>query len=75
MGVVASLHLADVGVATALGVMRRPPRAGSVEGLRQADVAVAGVLSASLLPSPRVGRVGLVAFWDITEFSLRGALE
>ena len=64
MSVIASVHLADVGVRTALGVLRRPPIADSIPGLRHANVGVAGPLSGSLLPSPTLRRVGLIAFWE-----------
>src|SRR5438105_8944433 len=67
MGMVASVHLADVGVGTALGLIRKAPDPGSVKGLRHANVAVAGALGGSVLPSPTLGRVGLIAFWDDDE--------
>jgi hypothetical protein len=60
----ASAHVADVGARTALAFVRRAPKPGEVDGLRHANVALAAPLSGSLLPSPELGRVGLVAFWD-----------
>jgi hypothetical protein len=38
---IASVHLADVGVPTAFAITRKAPPAGSVAGLRHADVALA----------------------------------
>lgn len=64
MPVVASLHVADLGARGALSVIRRQPTPGSIPGLRHADVAAAAPLSGSFLPTPALGRVGLIAFWD-----------
>jgi hypothetical protein len=61
---IASVHVADVGLRSALAVLRRAPRPASTRGLRHANVALTAPLSASFLPSPDFGRVGLVAFWD-----------
>jgi hypothetical protein len=61
---IASVHLADVGPRAALGVVRRAPRPTTTPGLRHANVALTAPLSGSVLPSPAIGRVGLVAFWD-----------
>jgi hypothetical protein len=61
---IASVHIADLSAGSALGVLRRSPKPGPVPGLRQANVALAAPLSKSIMPPLRVGRVGLVAFWD-----------
>jgi len=61
---IASVHLADVGVASALAITRKAPPAGSIAGLCHSDVALAAPLSGSILPSPQLGRVGLIAFWE-----------
>ena len=61
---IASVHVADVGARRVLRVLRRPPAAGATPGLRHADVGLTAPLSASVLPSPDLGRLGLVAFWD-----------
>jgi hypothetical protein len=58
---IASVHIADVGARKALGLLRRAP---SAPGLRQANVASTAVLGGSMRPSPQLGRVALVAFWD-----------
>ena len=50
--------------ARALGVVAPAPKPAEVPGLRHANVAVSAPLSASVLPAPTFGRVGLVAFWD-----------
>jgi hypothetical protein len=64
MAPVASVHIADVGVRKGLRFVRKAPTPGSIDGLRRADVALTGPLSASVMPSPSPGRVGLIAFWD-----------
>jgi hypothetical protein len=62
--VIASVHIADVGVGTSLKVLRKAPSPASVSGLRWANVALAAALDKSVLPKPMLGRVALVAFWD-----------
>ena len=61
--VVASVHIADVGVARALRMLRGPRR---VAGLASAEVAVSAPLRGDgvSMPIPMPGRVALVAFWD-----------
>ena len=61
---IASVHIANVGIGSALSVYRKPPKPGTVEGLRDATVALTAPLSASLLGRPDLRRVALVAFWD-----------
>ena len=61
---IASVRVADVGTRRALRLLRRAPRPGSIPGLRHADVGLTAPLSRSVLPSPDLRRVGLVAFWD-----------
>jgi hypothetical protein len=61
---IASVHVADVGMRSALAVLRKAPRPASTPGLRHANVALAAPLSRSVLPAPDFGRVALVAFWD-----------
>jgi hypothetical protein len=61
---IASVHVADVGARSALSTLRRNPRAGATAGLRFATIALAAPLRASLLPSPDLKRVALIAFWD-----------
>src|SRR5947208_2306315 len=57
---IASIHIADVGLGPALRVLRRSP---SAPGLRQANVALTAALG-TVRPSPNLGRPALVAFWD-----------
>lgn len=64
MAVIASVHFADVGVGTALRLLRKAPPAGSIDGLRHADIAATAPLRGSALPAPMLGRVALVAFWE-----------
>ncbi len=59
-----SVHIADIGVRAALGVLRRPPDPGAVPGARYLATAIAAPLSASVLPAPQIGRVGLIGAWD-----------
>src|ERR1700681_3786378 len=61
---IASVHLADVGVASVLAIARKAPPSGSVAGLRHANVALAAPLRGALLPSPQLGRAALIAFWE-----------
>ncbi len=61
---IASVHVADVGVPTALALNRKSPSPGSIRGLRHANIALAAPLGGSLLPSPQFSRAALIAFWD-----------
>jgi hypothetical protein len=61
---IASVHLADVGVRSALSMTRKAPRPGSIPGLRNANVGLAAPLGGSVVPSVQFGRAGLFAFWD-----------
>ena len=60
----ASVHVADVGVRSALALSRKPPAPGSIPGLRNAEVGQAAPLRASLLPKPQLGRAVLIGFWE-----------
>lgn len=61
---VLSVHLTDVGLRAAPGVLRRKPRRSKVAGLRYAEITTLAPLGASLLPTPTFNRVGLIAAWD-----------
>jgi hypothetical protein len=61
---IASVHLADVGLPTAARVVLRRLKPAAIPGLRQAQVAVAAALGTGVLPSPNLRRVALLAFWD-----------
>lgn len=61
---IASVHVADVGVGSALRLVSRAPKPASIAGLRHANVGLAAPLGGSVMPKPQLGRVGLVAFWD-----------
>jgi hypothetical protein len=63
----ASVHVADVGARWGLALTRKPPPAGSIAGLRNAEVGVAAPLSAALLPKPQFGRAAFIGFWDDDE--------
>lgn len=67
MGAPVSIHLADVGLGRGLRLLMRGARAGSIDGLRHADVGAAAELSGSLRPNPKLGRIGLIGFWDDEE--------
>jgi hypothetical protein len=62
--VIASVHVADIGARSGLRALRSTPKPAQVAGLRSATTALAAPLRGSLLPSPELGRVALVAFWD-----------
>jgi hypothetical protein len=64
MSFVMSVHLVDLGPRAALGALRTVPAAGSVGGLRWADVASGARFSRGVLPAPRPNRVALLALWD-----------
>jgi hypothetical protein len=70
---IVSVHLADVGLRAAPVVLRKPLRPATVLGLTYATTVTAAPLGESLLPSPRFGRVGMIAAWDddaaLDEFS------
>jgi hypothetical protein len=61
---IASVHIADIGAATALRALGRTPKSKSTTGLRHANVAIAAPLSSSTRPSPQFGRFALLAFWN-----------
>jgi hypothetical protein len=61
---IASVHIADVGARSALGITRKAPPPGSIAGLRSAGVGLAAPLSKTVLPSVQFGRAALIAFWD-----------
>ena len=60
----ATVHVADIRVSSALATLRKAPSAATTPGLRQANVALAAPLTPRLRPSPQLGRVALIAFWD-----------
>lgn len=62
-----SVHVADVGARRALRLLRRAPSAGSIDGLRHANVAAAIPFSATSIPRPSLRRAALIGFWDSTE--------
>lgn len=61
---IVSIHLADVGPRAAIGAIRKPPRPERVRGLTYAATVSTAPLSGSLLPTPRPGRVGMIAAWE-----------
>jgi len=61
---VTSVHLADVRPSTALSLLRTRLTPDEVPGLRYAESVFAAPLGPRLLPSPRPGRVGLIAGWE-----------
>jgi hypothetical protein len=69
--VIVSVHLADVGPARALKLLRTPLDAA---GLAYAELTTLAPLGPHTLPSPTPGRVGLIAAWE-HESALEGFLE
>jgi hypothetical protein len=61
---IASVHIANLGLGSGLSVVRRAPKPGEIAGLRHANVAITAPLSASVLARPDPRRVALVAMWD-----------
>jgi len=61
---IASVHMADIGVRSALAINSKAPPPGSIAGLRSASVGLAAPLAGKVVPSVQFGRAGLLAFWD-----------
>ncbi|MEX0663338.1 MAG: spheroidene monooxygenase [Acidimicrobiia bacterium] len=61
---IGSVHVADVGRRSALGLLRKAPKPASTPGLRNANLGITKPPSAKLRDAPDFGRVALVAFWD-----------
>jgi len=61
---IASIHLTDVRLRTALKALRTAPRPESTPGLRYATSVAAAPLGGPVLAAPQPGRVGLIALWD-----------
>ena len=61
---IASVHIAELSPRETLRAFRAAPKPGTTPGLRYADVLSGAPLSASVVPRPKPGRVGLVAVWD-----------
>jgi hypothetical protein len=62
--VIVSVHLADVGRPTALGLLRTKLDPAKVPGLRYAVMTTTAPLGGHLLPRPNLGCVGLIAAWE-----------
>lgn len=60
---IASIHLADIGSARALAVLRRSPRPDRTPGLAYADTLLTARLGPGLRPRPNRGQVALFAVW------------
>lgn len=61
---IVSVHLADVGLRQAAGLLVRSLSPSRVPGLIYADPAITAPLGGGRPPSPNLGRVGLIAAWD-----------
>jgi len=59
-----SVHICDLDLRTAVGVLRRPPQPSEVPGLEYAETVITAPLGGNLLPTPRLKRVALVAAWE-----------
>lgn len=59
-----SFHLAEPGPRRALAALRRPPRPPELPGLQYAETAITAPLGGGPLPSPRPGRVAMIAGWE-----------
>jgi hypothetical protein len=62
--VIASVHLADLGVPRALRFLRQTRSARATPGLRYAALTTAAPLSERVLPRPTPARAALIAAWD-----------
>ena len=61
---IVSVNIANVGARSTLARLARPPKPGSIPGLREMEVGITAPLSGSLRKSPDFGRVGMIGFWD-----------
>ncbi len=61
---IASLHLADVGLRPAMRVLAMRLDRSSAPGLVYAQTMVAAPLGSNVLPRPRPGRIALFAAWE-----------
>ncbi len=61
---IASVHIADVGLRASLRAARSNPRPESTPGLRWAQILMAAPLRRGFFPKPTLGRAALLAFWD-----------
>jgi hypothetical protein len=61
---IVSVHIAKVDWRATPRFLRRKPDPSKVVGLRYAETTVTAPLSERLLPSPQLGRVGMIAAWD-----------
>lgn len=75
---IASVHLADVGKRTALGLSPRKLELAKVPGMHYAEITITAPLSANLISRPNLGRVALIATWekesDLEDFLARHTL-
>jgi heme-degrading monooxygenase HmoA len=62
-----SAHICDLDLRTASRVLRRPPKPAEVPGLQYAETVITAPLSGSLLPSPRLRPVAMIAAWESEE--------
>jgi len=60
----ASIHLADVRLITALKSLRTGPKPESTPGLRYATTVACAPLGGPVLTAPQLRRLGLIALWD-----------
>jgi hypothetical protein len=62
--VIASVHIADVGKRTALGLSPHKLGLAKVPGMRYSEITITAPLSARLISKPNLGRIALIATWD-----------
>jgi len=61
---IASVHISDLSLIRALSAVRNRGFLEAVSGLRDANLAFAAPMSASVLPRPSLRRLVMVAIWD-----------
>jgi hypothetical protein len=61
---IVSVQIADLGPRRGAATVRRRPKPGEVPGLTYAETVISAPITDRLLPTPDLGRVGLIAAWE-----------
>jgi heme-degrading monooxygenase HmoA len=61
---IVTVQIADVGPRRGVATVRRRPQPSEVPGLTYAETVISAPITDKLLPTPALGRVGLIAAWE-----------